>query len=207
LDTAPTILIVDDHPVVRNGLNAMLSAEPGFEIVGEAGTGAEALNLVSRLKPSIVVIDLLLPDISGDEVIRRVCEKSSNSSFIVLTTVAGDEEIYRALEAGARGYLFKDMVRTELIQAIRTVHAGNRYIPPQVGSRIAENFPRSGLTAREVEVLQLLAVGKRNKEIAGDLGISEATANAHVKRILDKLGTSDRTHAVTVALKRGIIRL
>ncbi|MGA2725780.1 MAG: response regulator transcription factor [Bryobacteraceae bacterium] len=202
-----TVMIVDDHPVVRDGLNAMLSTEPDIQVVGEAGTGAEALSLLAKLHPAVVLMDLLLPDIGGTEVIRRVCSARSDTSFIVLTTVAGDEEIYRALEAGARGYLFKDMVRRELVQAIRTVHGGQRYIPAQVGSRIAENLPRQDLSLREIEVLQLVAGGLRNKQIAHRLGVSEATVNAHVKHILEKLYASDRTHAVTIALRRGIIRL
>jgi two-component system NarL family response regulator len=152
-------------------------------------------------------MDLLLPDIGGSQVIQRVCSRSSDTAFIVLTTVAGDEEIYRALEAGARGYLFKDMARKELVQAIRAVHRGQRYIPSQVGTRIAENFPRPDLTSREIEVLQLIAAGLRNKEIAYKLDISEATVNAHVKHNLEKLNAADRTQAVTTALRRGIIRL
>lgn len=202
-----TVLIVDDHPVVRDGLTAMLSTEADISVVGEAGTGAEALELVSKLRPAVVLMDLLLPDIGGSQVIQRVCSRSSDTAFIVLTTVAGDEEIYRALEAGARGYLFKDMVRKELVQAIRAVHRGQRYIPSQVGTRIAENLPRPDLTSREIEVLQLIAAGLRNKEIAYELDISEATVNAHVKHILEKLSATDRTQAVTTALRRGIIRL
>src|SRR5580698_588006 len=202
-----TVLIVDDHPVVREGLNAMLSAEADIQVVGEAGTGVEALALVTKLRPAVVLMDLLLPDIGGSEVIQRVCNRSSDTAFIVLTTVAGDEEIYRALEAGARGYLFKDMARKELIQAIRAVAKGRRYIPAQVGTRIAENLPRPGLTAREIEVLQFIAAGRRNKEIAYQISVSEATVNAHVKHILEKLNASDRTQAVTTALRRGIIRL
>jgi two-component system NarL family response regulator len=202
-----TVLIVDDHPVVRDGLNAMLSTEADISVVGEAGTGFEALALVSKLRPAVVLMDLLLPDIGGSEVIQRVCSRSSDTAFIVLTTLAGDEEIYRALEAGARGYLFKDMARKELVQAIRSVHRGQRYIPSQVGTRIAENLPRPDLTSREIEVLQLIAAGMRNKEIAYKLDISEATVNAHVKHILEKLNATDRTQAVTTALRRGIIRL
>lgn len=202
-----TVLIVDDHPVVRDGLNAMLSTEPDITVVGEAGTGFEALALVSKLRPAVVLMDLLLPDMEGSQVIQRVCNRSSDTAFIVVTTAAGDEEIYRAIEAGARGYLFKDMVRKELVQAIRAVHRGQRYIPSQVGTRIAENFPRPDLTSREIEVLQLIAAGSRNKEIAHKLEISEATVNAHVKHILDKLNATDRTQAVTTALRRGIIRL
>ena len=199
-----TVMIVDDHPVVRDGLNAMLSTEADIQVVGEAGTGAEALDLLAKLRPAVVLMDLLL---GGAEVIKRVCSARSDTNFIVLTTVAGDEEIYRALEAGARGYLFKDMVRKELVQAIRTVHGGQRFIPAQVGSRIAENLPRQDLSLREIEVLQLVAGGLRNKQIAPKLGITEATVNAHVKHILEKLYASDRTHAVTIALRRGIIRL
>lgn len=202
-----TIVIVDDHPVVRDGLTAMLSVEPDLNVVGEAGTGGEALSLLKTLRPSVVLMDLLLPDMGGAEVIKRVCATCSDMKFIVLTTLAGDEEIYRALEAGARGYLFKDMARKELIQAIRAVHRGQRYIPATVGTAIAENLPRTDLTSREIEVLQLVAVGLRNKEIAYRISVSEATVNAHVKHVLQKLNASDRTHAVTIALRRGIIRL
>ena len=185
----------------------MLSTEPDIRLVGQAGTGAEALATIAELLPSVVVMDLLLPDIGGAEVIRRICAKSSDTGFIVLTSVAGDEEIYRALEAGARGYLFKDMARKELAQAIRAVHGGQRYIPAQVGGRIAENLPRTELSSREIEVLQLVAAGLRNKVIGPQLRITEATVNTHVRHILEKLGATDRTQAVTTALRRGIIRL
>jgi len=202
-----TVLVVDDHPVVRDGLRAIVSSEPDMEIVADVGTGAAGVESYLALRPSIVLMDLLLPDISGTEAIGQICQRAPAAQIIVLTTVGGDIEIYRALEAGARGYLLKDMVRKDLIHAIRAVAAGRRYIPAQVGSLIAENLPRPDITAREVEVLQLIASGLRNKEIAHELGVSEATANAHVKRILEKLNASDRTHAVTVALRRGIIRL
>lgn len=202
-----TIVIVDDHPVVRDGLDAMLSTESDVTVVGEVGTGAEALEVIPKLRPAIVLMDLLLPDIGGSEVIRQICGRFSDIAFIVLTTVGGDEEIYRALEAGARGYLFKDMARKELIQAIRVVHRGQRYIPAQVATRIAEGLPRPDLSAREIQVLQLVAAGLRNKEIAYQLQVSEATVNAHVKHILEKLQATDRTHAVTTALRRGIIHL
>jgi DNA-binding NarL/FixJ family response regulator len=202
-----SVVIVDDHPVVRDGLCAMISAEADIQVVAEAGTGAEALEVIPKLRPTVVLMDLLLPDIGGSEVIKRLCSSSSDTAFLVLTTVGGDEDIYRAIEAGARGYLFKDMARKELVHAIRAVAKGQRYMPAQVGSRIAENLPRPGLTSREVEVLQSVAAGLRNKEIAYQLGISEATVNAHIKHILEKLNASDRTHAVTTALRRGIIRL
>jgi DNA-binding NarL/FixJ family response regulator len=202
-----TVAIVDDHPVVRDGLCAMISAAPGIEVVAELGSGEEALALIPQLRPMIVIMDLLLPGMEGAEVIKRICDTSSDIAFIVLTTLVGDEAIYRALEAGARGYLFKDMARKELIHAIHAVAMGRRYIPAQVGSRIAESLPRTGLSTREIEVLQSVAAGMRNKEIAFQLGVSEATVNAHIKHILEKLHASDRTHAVTTALRRGIIRL
>jgi DNA-binding NarL/FixJ family response regulator len=202
-----TVVIVDDHPVVRDGLCAMIAAEPDMRVLAEVGTGTEALEIVPKLRPVVCLMDLLLPDMNGSEVIQRISEKVSDTAFIVLTTAAGDEEIYRALEAGARGYLFKDMARQSLIHAIRTVAKGQRHIPAEVGTRIAENLPRPGLTSREIEVLQAIAAGLRNKEVAHELGVSEATVNAHVKHILEKLGVGDRTHAVTTALRRGIIRL
>jgi DNA-binding NarL/FixJ family response regulator len=201
------VLVVDDHPVVRDGLTAIISSEPDMEVIGDAGTAAEGVSLYEALHPSVVLMDLLLPDFSGSEAIRRICQRSPNAVVIVLTTVDGDEEIYRAIEAGARGYLLKDMVRKELIQAIREVHGGRRYIPARVGARIAEYLPRTDITAREIEVLQQIAGGLKNKQIADELGLSEDTVNAHVKHILAKLHASDRTHAVTVALRRGIIRL
>lgn len=202
-----TLVIVDDHPVVRDGLNAILATQPDMAVVGEAGTGAEAIEIIPKLRPNIVLLDLCLPDIRGSEVIGRVAKLYSDILFIVLTSAAGDEDIYRAVEAGARGYLFKDMARKELLHAIRAVSAGERYIPSEVGKRIAEYLPRTGLSAREIEVLQCVAGGLRNKEIAFRLEISEATVNAHLKHILEKLNVSDRTLAVTTALKRGIIHL
>jgi DNA-binding NarL/FixJ family response regulator len=202
-----TVVIVDDHPVVRDGLSAILSTQPDLKVAGEAGSGEEALRLIPELRPNIVLMDLMLPDMSGSDVIRRICADSSDIDFIVLTSVAGDEDIFRALDAGARGYLFKDMARKELIQSIRSVHAGERYLPAQVGSKLAENFPRNALSDREITVLQCLAAGHRNKEIAYKLELSENTVNAHVKRIFEKLDVTDRTHAVTTALRRGIIHL
>jgi len=202
-----SVIIVDDHPVVRDGLCAMISAEPDIQLLAELGSGSEALETIPKLKPMVVLMDLLLPDVGGTEIIRRVCANSSDTAFIVLTSLVGDEEIYQALEAGARGYMFKDMARKELVIAIRAVAGGKRYIPAQVGSRIAENLPRTRLTAREIEVLQSIAAGMRNKEIAHHLGVSDATINAHIKHILEKLNATDRTHAVMTGLRRGIIRL
>jgi DNA-binding NarL/FixJ family response regulator len=201
------VVIVDDHPVVRDGLNAILSTQPDMKVVGEAGKGAEALEMIPSLRPKVVLMDLVLPDMSGCQVIRQIAQRYGDISFVVLTSAAGDEDIYRALEAGARGYLFKDMARKELLLAIRAVREGQRYIPGEVGTRIAKHLPRPALSMREIEVLQCLTAGLRNKEIAGRLEISEATVNAHVKHILEKLNVSDRTLAVTTALRRGIIRL
>lgn len=204
---AVTVVIVDDHPVVRDGLTAVLSTEPDIDVTGEAGNGTDAIARIQELRPDVAIMDLGLPDMSGAEVIRHFCSGGADVNFIVLTSIAGDEEIYRALDAGARGYLFKDMARKELVQAIRVVHAGERYIPAPVGVRLAESFPRHGLSQREIEVLEHVATGLRNKEIAYKLALSEATVNAHVKRILEKLHVSDRTQAVTTALRRGIIKL
>lgn len=202
-----SVMIVDDHPVVRDGLCAMISADPDIQVIAQVGTGTEALSAIRTLRPMVVLMDLLLPDLEGSEVIRRVCADSSDIAFLVLTTLVGDEEIYRALEAGARGYMFKDMARKELVNAIRAVANGRRYIPADVGARIAESLPRTSLTMREIEVLQGIASGLRNKEIAHQLSVSESTVNAHIKHILEKLHASDRTQAVTIALRRGIIRL
>lgn len=207
LNTMITVMIVDDHPVVREGLNAMISAHRDITVVGEAETGSDAITLWSQLRPSVMVLDLLLPDMSGSEVIRHICDRSSNCQIVVLTSVAGDEEIYRALESGARGFLFKDTAREMLVDAIRAVSAGKRFVPAHVGARMAENLPRPGLTTREVEILGLVAAGLKNKEIAVRLKLSEATVNSHIQHVLEKLNASDRTHAVTVALRRGIIRL
>jgi two-component system NarL family response regulator len=202
-----SVVVVDDHPVVRDGLKAILSTEPDLHVAGEAGTGAEALDRIQRLNPDIVLMDLALPDMSGADVIRHFSSARAHARFIVLTSVAGDEEIYRALDAGARGYLFKDMAREDLVQAIRDVHAGHRFIPAPVGARLAENIARHTLSGREVEVLEFVATGLRNKEIAYKLNVSETTVRAHLTSILAKLEVSDRTLAVTTALRRGIIRL
>jgi two-component system NarL family response regulator len=204
---AITVLIVDDHPVVREGLRCMITADSDMNVVGEAKDGAGAIDAYFSLLPDVVLMDLLLPDMNGIDAIRQICSKSGKAQIVVLTSVGGDEHIYRALEAGARGFLFKDMGRRDLLDAIRTVCAGRRFIPAQVGARLAENLPRTDLTLREIEVLQLVAAGMRTKEIAFTLEIAEATINAHIKHILEKLSASDRTHAVTIALRRGLIKL
>jgi DNA-binding NarL/FixJ family response regulator len=202
-----TVLVVDDHPVVREGLTAIISAEKDITVVGVASTAADAVAEYFKLRPNVVLMDLLLPDRSGVDAITQICAKAPGARIVVLTTLAGDEEIYRAIEAGARGYLLKDVATKELVQAIRQVNSGRRYIPADVGSRIAEGLPRPGLTSRELDVLRLIASGLRNKEAAYELNLSEGTVNAHIKHILSKLHATDRTHAVMVALRRGLIRI
>jgi two-component system NarL family response regulator len=149
-----SVVVTDDHPVVRAGLSAMLSVEDDIKVVGEAGTAREALEAFKRLRPDVMVLDLMLPDSHGIDTIRQVCALSSDVQVIALTSAPGDEDVYQALEAGARAYLFKDMVRKELVQAVRLVRAGKQYISPQVGARLAESFPRSSLTSREIEVVR-----------------------------------------------------
>jgi two-component system NarL family response regulator len=202
-----TVLVVDDHPVVRDGLIAMISSQTDMQVLGDVGRGLEAVEAYTRFRPALVVMDLLLPDISGSEAIRRIRERSPNAAVLVLTSLEGDEEIYRAMEAGARGYLLKDMVRQDLLRAIREVAAGKRFIAPRAGSTIAENFPRPEMSQREIDVLNGIAGGLKNKEIAHQLGLTESTVNTHIKHILSKLNARDRTQAAIVALRRGIIRL
>jgi two-component system NarL family response regulator len=201
------ILVVDDHHVVRQGLVALLNIMPGIEIIGQAANGAEAIRLYSELHPDITLMDLQLPGISGVEAIRRIRQSDSSARFIVLTTFDGDEDIYRALEAGARAYLLKGMTVEELTSAIKAVHAGKTRIAPNIAEKLAERMSGQTLTAREQDVLERIAAGRSNKEIASDLEISEATVKTHINSLLGKLGVGDRTHAATVALQRGIIHL
>lgn len=207
MSEAIRILVVDDHHVVRQGLVALLNIMPGIEIVGQAADGAEAIRLHSDLHPDITLMDLQLPGISGVEAIRRIRQSDSSARFIVLTTFDGDEDIYRALEAGARAYLLKGMTVEELTAAIKAVHAGKTRIAPNIAEKLAERMSGQTLTPREQDVLERIAAGRSNKEIASDLQISEATVKTHINSLLGKLGVGDRTHAATVALQRGIIHL
>ncbi len=202
-----TILTVDDHPLIRDGLAAVIGREPDMRVVAEAGDGEEAVELYRAHQPSIVLMDLRLPVMDGVEAIQAIRAESPGARIIALTTYEGDEDIYQALAAGASGYLLKDMLRTELIEVIRKVHQGFRGIPPAVAAKLAVHTPRIGLTPRELEVLRLMAEGKSNPEIAADLGRAEGTMKIHVQNILQKLGAADRTQAVTLALRRGIIHL
>jgi two-component system NarL family response regulator len=207
MSEAIRILVVDDHHVVRQGLVALLNIMPGIEVVGQAADGAEAIRLYSDLHPEITLMDLQLPGISGVEAIRRIRQNDPSARFIVLTTFDGDEDIYRALEAGARAYLLKGMTVEELTAAIKAVHAGKTRIAPNIAEKLAERMSGQTLTAREQDVLERIAAGRSNKEIASDLEISEATVKTHINSLLGKLGVGDRTHAATVALQRGIIHL
>lgn len=201
------VLTVDDHELVRKGIAAMLSAEPGFELVAEANCGQQAVKLFREHRPDVTLMDLRLPDESGVEATRQIRGEFPDARIIVLTSYDGDQDIYRALEAGVRGYLLKEMVHTEVLRAIRVVHSGKRFIPAEVSQQLNGFFPELALTPREVEVLTLIARGFGNKEVADVLGTAAGTVKAHVQSILSKLGANDRTHAVTIALRRGIIHL
>ncbi len=201
------VLVVEDHHVVRQGLVALLNVVDGLEVVGEAADGVEAIAQYRKHQPDIALIDLRLPRLSGVEVIQRIRMETPGSRFIVLTTYDGDEDIYRALQAGARAYLLKGMTTDELIATIRTVHAGKSHIPPAIAQRLAERMGTEELTPRESDVLEEIVHGKSNKEIATELDISEATVKTHINSLLGKLGVTDRTQAATAALQRGLVTL
>jgi DNA-binding NarL/FixJ family response regulator len=201
------ILIVDDHPIVRQGFAGLIATDPKLSVVAEAGDGRQAIDMFRRHRPDVVLMDLRMPVMNGAEAIQEIRKEFPAARIIVLTTYDGDEDIYRALQAGARGYLLKDMYCDEIIEAIVAVHNGRRHIPGRVATRLAERVFGQDLTAREVEVLELILKGQSNKEIAASLAITEPTVKGHVSNILSKLGVADRTQAVTVALQRGIIHL
>lgn len=201
------VLVVEDHHVVRQGLVALLNVVEGLEVVGEAADGIEAIAQFSKYQPDIALIDLRMPKLSGVEVIKRVRMETPQARFIVLTTFDGDEDIYRALQAGARAYLLKGMTTEELIATIRAVHAGRSRIPPAIAGKLAERMGTEELTPREVDVLEQIVNGMSNKEIALELVISEATVKTHINSLLGKLGVTDRTQAATVAIQRGIVPL
>src|ERR1044072_5955372 len=201
------ILIADDHFVVRMGLAAVINTQSDMQVVAEASNGLQALELFRQHQPDVTLMDLRMPQMQGVEAIMAIRQEFPKSRFIVLTTFDGDEDIYRALQAGARAYLLKDMLGDSLLDAIRSVHAGQRRIPQEVANRLAERMFRTELSARELEVLRLVAKGKSNKEIAKDLGVAEGTIKIHLNNILSKLRVSDRTQATTCALQHGIIHL
>ena len=201
------LLVVDDHVIVRKGLVALLNTVEDLSVVAEASDGEQAIETFRAVQPDVTLMDLRLPKIGGADAIAKIREEFPGARIIVLTTFDGDEDIYRALQAGAKGYLLKGMDATELTDAIRTVYAGKSRIPAFVAEKLAERMGGPALTTRELEVLKRIVAGRSNKEIASDLNISEATVKTHINSILSKLGVSDRTQAATSALQRGIVHL
>ncbi|MGC2555740.1 MAG: response regulator transcription factor, partial [Candidatus Sulfotelmatobacter sp.] len=198
---------VDDHPLIRVGIAAIVNARADMTVVAQAGTGEEALELFRRNKPDVTLMDLRLPGIGGVEAIAAMRTTRPDARFIVVTTYDGDEDIHRALEAGAQGYIIKGMPYQTLVEAIHRVHLGKRFLPPPVANTLASRMPDSDLSPREMEVLLLLVAGRSNKEIAQTLDIAEATVKSHVSTILMRLGVEDRTQAVVTALQRGLVHL
>jgi DNA-binding NarL/FixJ family response regulator len=201
------ILVVDDHFMVRMGLSASLNVEPDMQVVAEAGDGDAAIAAYRQHKPILVIMDLRLPGMSGLECSAAIVREFPDAQILILSTHAGEEEVYRALQAGARGYVLKSVMREELLRAIREVHHGRRYLDPAVALLLAERMSHKTLTNRELEVLRMVAKGSGNKEIAATLNIAEVTVKLHVSHVLEKLNVNDRTQAATVALQRGIISL
>jgi len=199
------VLIVDDHPVVRAGLTSMLGTQPDISVVGSASSGEEALEILARSSVDILLLDLRMPGTNGVATLLAIKQKAIPVRAIVLTSYETDEDIYRAVHAGAGGYLLKDTPLREMLEAIHTVHAGNRYLPRHIASRLAERMMRSNLTTRELEILKMLTKGLTNKQIGHALGISENTVRNHVNSIIEKLEVCDRTEAATTAIQRGII--
>ncbi|MEB3211005.1 MAG: response regulator transcription factor [Leptolyngbyaceae bacterium] len=206
--TAPIrVLIADDHPSLREGLSVLLSQQADFQVIATAGDGEEAIAQYQRHQPDVMLLDLRMPKREGLDVVSIIRTDYPDARIIVLTTFDGDEDIYRALRAGARGYLLKDVPCQEIFDAIRKVHQGQRYIMSEVAQILSERFQSSELTDRELMVLSLLVKGKSNREISEELCVVEGTVKYHVRNILEKLGAGDRTQAVTIALKRGLARL
>jgi len=201
------ILIVDDHPVVRAGLSSMLATQTGIEVAGSAASGEEALDMVRRDMPDVLLLDLRMPGMSGIDTLLALREMKASARVIILTSFEMDENIYRAVQAGALGYLLKDTSQTQMLEAIATVHSGKRYIPSQIAARLAERMMRSNLTPRELEILEMLAKGLTNKQIGAGLSISDNTVRNHVNSIMEKMEVCDRTEAVAVAIQQGILQI
>ena len=206
-DNPIRILAVDDHPVLRDGIAALLADETDMVLVGEADNGREAIEQFRAHRPDITLMDLQMPIMGGSDAILAIRKEFPDARIIVLTTYSGDAQVDRALKAGAYGYLLKSMLRKDLVETIRAVHAGRKRIPPEIAVELAEHHPDDALTEREIHVLRQVASGNANKIIADNLEISEETVKAHIRKILSKLGANDRTHAVAIALKRGIIEI
>ena len=201
------ILTVDDHPLLREGIAALINAESDMKLVAEASNGCEAIEQFRSHRPDVTLMDLQMPALNGIEAIVGIRREFPNARIIVLTTYSGDIQVLRALRAGARGYVLKGHVHRELLDTVRAVHAGQKRIPPEVAAALADHATDDDLTSREIDVLRLIATGNANKQIAASLSITEETVKSHVTNILAKLGANDRTHAVTIGLKRGIIEL
>jgi DNA-binding NarL/FixJ family response regulator len=201
------ILTVDDHALLRKGIAALVNAEPDMKLVAEASNGRDALESFRLHRPDVTLMDIQMPGFNGIEAIDYILSEFPDAHIIVLTTYTGDVQVLRALKAGARGYVLKGHVHRELLETIRAVHAGQKGIPPDIAAELAEHAGDDELTTREIDVLRLIAGGNSNKLIADQLSIGEATVKSHVTNILSKLGANDRVHAVTIALKRGIIQL
>jgi DNA-binding NarL/FixJ family response regulator len=201
------VFSVDDHPLLREGIATLIKNQPDMVLVGEASTGRDAIQQFQKHQPDITLMDLRLPDMSGIEVMIAIRTEFPDARIIMLTTFEGDVEIQRALEAGARGYMLKSMPPKELLEVIRQVHAGKKKIPPEIAAHIAEHISDESLTVREVEVLREIAGGNRNRDIAEKLFITEETVKVHIKHIMEKLAANDRTQAVAIGVRRGIIHL
>ena len=210
MSTAPSsirIMTVDDHPLLRQGIAAIIKTQPDMQVIAEASDGEEAIAQFRVHHPDVTLMDLQMPNVNGTEAITRIRSEFPDAKILVLSTYAGDVQVLRAIKAGARGYLLKGNVRTELLEAIRTVHAGRKRIPPEIAAELAEHAADDALSSREIDVLRLIGAGNANKQIADKLAIGETTVKNHISNILSKLGANDRSHAVTIALKRGIIEL
>ena len=201
------VLSVDDHPAVREGIAVLIRKQADMELIAEASNGREAVELFRQHQPDVTLMDLQMPEMSGIDALSAIRGEFPDARIIVLTSYAGDVQVSRALRSGARGYLLKDMLRKELLETIRAVHAGQRRLSSEAAAEIAEHATEDSLTPRETDVLRLIAAGNANKEIATQLGLTEETVKSHVKNILGKLDANDRTHAVTIGLKRGVIEL
>jgi len=201
------VLSVDDHPLLREGLAAIIECQEDMTLVSQASNGAEAIQMHRTYRPDVTLMDLRLPDLSGIDAMLAIRAESPDARIVILTTFEGDVEIQRALQAGAHGYLLKSAPPNELVQAIRQVHAGKKRVPPNVAAQLAEHMGSESLSSREVEVLRQVGQGNRNREVAERLFISEETVKVHVKHIMEKLGANDRTQAIAIAVKRGIIQL
>jgi DNA-binding NarL/FixJ family response regulator len=199
------VLIVDDHPLLRAGIAAVIGGEPDMTLVGEASNGREAVERFRALRPDVTVMDLQMPELDGVAATAAILDEWPDARVIMLSTYRGDAQAFRALKAGACGYMLKSTVRTDLLNALRAVHAGRRYIPPEIAAELAEHMVESSLSARELEVLKCVAAGNSNRAVASLMYLSEDTVKSHMKNISSKLGANDRTHAVMIAVKRGII--